>query len=114
MTMTKADIVERIYDKVGYSKKEATEIVESIFEVVKRRLEKGEKVKVSGFGNFVVNEKRPRKGRNPQTGEEIVITGRRVLTFKASQILKKTMNEAAETPAGGPPAVAAEDGTPSE
>lgn len=92
MTMTKADIVERIYEKVGFSKKEATEIVESLFEVVKRRLEAGEKVKVSGFGNFVVNEKRPRKGRNPQTGEEIVITGRRVLTFKASQVLKKTMN----------------------
>src|SRR5262249_21285604 len=92
MTMTKADIVERIYEKVGFSKKEATGIVESLFEVVKRRLEQGEKVKVSGFGNFVVNEKRPRKGRNPQTGEEIVITGRRVLTFKASQVLKKTMN----------------------
>jgi integration host factor subunit alpha len=96
--MTKADIVERIYEKVGYSKKEATEIVESIFEVVKRRLEKGEKVKVSGFGNFVVNEKRPRKGRNPQTGEAIVITGRRVLTFKASQVLKKTMNDGVEEP----------------
>ena len=53
---------------------------------------KGEKVKISGFGNFVVNAKRPRKGRNPQTGEEIVISGRKVLTFKASQVLKKTMN----------------------
>jgi integration host factor subunit alpha len=92
MTMTKADIVERIYEKVGFSKKEATEVVESIFELVKRRLEQGEKVKISGFGNFAVNEKRPRKGRNPQTGEEIVISGRRVLTFKASQVLKKTMN----------------------
>jgi integration host factor subunit alpha len=98
MTMTKADIVERIYEKVGFSKKEATEIVESIFEVVKRRLEQGEKVKVSGFGNFVVNEKRPRKGRNPQTGEEIVISGRRVLTFKASQVLKKTMNDGVAPP----------------
>src|SRR5437667_173985 len=77
MTMTKADIVERIYEKVGFSKKEATEVVESIFELVKERLEQGEKVKISGFGNFVVNEKRPRKGRNPQTGEEIVISGRR-------------------------------------
>src|SRR5437870_646422 len=94
MTMTKADIVERIYERVGFSKKEATEVVESIFELVKRHLERGEKVKVSGFGNFVVNEKRPRKGRNPQTGEEIVISGRRVLTFKASQVLKKTMNGA--------------------
>src|SRR5256886_13892183 len=100
MTMTKADIVERIYEKVGFSKKEATEVVESIFEMVKRRLERGEKVKISGFGNFVVNEKRPRKGRNPQTGEEIVISGRRVLTFKASQVLKKTMN------GGGPPPAA--------
>src|SRR5439155_1390460 len=61
MTMTKADIVERIYEKVGFSKKEATEVVESIFELVKRRLERGEKVKISGFGNFVVNEKRRRK-----------------------------------------------------
>jgi integration host factor subunit alpha len=104
MTMTKADIVERIYEQVGFSKKEATEIVESIFEVVKRRLEQGEKVKVSGFGNFVVNEKRPRKGRNPQTGDEIVITGRRVLTFKASQVLKKTMNGDGTPSAGGQPA----------
>ena len=77
--MTKADIVERIYEKVGFSKKEATDIVESIFEIIKKRLENGEKVKVSGFGNFVINAKRPRKGRNPQTGEENVITGRRVL-----------------------------------
>ncbi len=92
MTMTKADIVERIYEKVGFSKKEATEVVESVFEIVKRRLEQGEKVKLSGFGNFVVNEKRPRKGRNPQTGEELVISQRRVLTFKASQVLKKVMN----------------------
>jgi integration host factor subunit alpha len=90
--MTKGDIVERIYDKVGFSKKEANDVVESIFEVIKLRLEDGEKVKISGFGNFVVNQKRPRKGRNPQTGEEITITGRRVLTFKASHVLKKSMN----------------------
>ena len=90
--MTKADIVERIYERVGFSKKEAADVVESIFEVVKTRLEDGEKVKISGFGNFVINEKRPRKGRNPQTGGEIVITGRRVLTFKPSQVLKRTIN----------------------
>jgi integration host factor subunit alpha len=96
MTMTKADIVERIYEKIGFSKKEATEVVEAVFEIVKRCLEGGQKVKISGFGNFVVHEKRPRKGRNPQTGEEIVITGRKVLSFKASQVLKKTMN--GETP----------------
>jgi len=90
--MTKADIVERIYERVGFSKKEAADVVESIFEVIKARLEAGEKVKVSGFGNFVINEKRPRKGRNPQTGEEIIISGRRVLTFKPSQVLKRTIN----------------------
>jgi integration host factor subunit alpha len=90
--MTKADIVERIYERVGFSKKEAADVVETIFEVVKTRLQDGEKVKISGFGNFVINEKRPRKGRNPQTGGEIVITGRRVLTFKPSQVLKRTIN----------------------
>ncbi|MCK6555479.1 integration host factor subunit alpha [Candidatus Binatia bacterium] len=90
--MTKGDIVERIYEKIGFSKKEASEVVESVFEIIKNRLGRGEKVKISGFGNFVVNAKRPRKGRNPQTGDEITISGRRVLTFKASQVLKKTMN----------------------
>jgi len=90
--MTKADIVERIYEKVGFSKKEATEVVEAIFELLKKRLERSEKVKISGFGNFVINEKRPRKGRNPQTGDEIVISGRRVLSFKPSQVLKRTIN----------------------
>ena len=90
--MTKADIVERIYEKVGFSKKEATDVVESIFEIIKGQLEQGEKVKISGFGNFVINAKRPRKGRNPQTGEEIVISGRRVLSFKPSPVLKKAIN----------------------
>ena len=94
MAMTKAEIVGRIYEKVGFSKKEATEVVEAIFEVIKECLAKGEKVKISGFGNFVVHVKRPRKGRNPQTGTEIVITGRRVLSFKPSQVLKKNLNAA--------------------
>lgn len=90
--MTKANIIARIYEKVGFSKKEAADVVEAIFEIIKSCLEKGEKVKISGFGNLVVNSKRPRKGRNPQTGEEMIIVGRKVLTFKASQILKKTLN----------------------
>jgi len=92
VTMTKGDIVERVHEKIGFSKKDAGDVVESVFEIIKARLESGEKVKISGFGNFVVNEKRPRKGRNPQTGGDIVISGRRVLTFKASQVLKKDMN----------------------
>jgi integration host factor subunit alpha len=90
--MTKADIVERIYEKVGFSKKEATDVVESIFELLKGRLQQGEKVKISGFGNFIINTKRPRKGRNPQTGDEIIISGRRVLSFKPSPVLKKSIN----------------------
>jgi integration host factor subunit alpha len=90
--MTKADIVARIYEKVGFSKKDATDVVEATFEIIKTSLEKGDKVKLSGFGNFIVNSKRPRKGRNPQTGEAITIVGRKVLTFKASQILKKDLN----------------------
>jgi integration host factor subunit alpha len=94
MTMTKADIIERIHERVGFSKKEASEVVESVFEVMKNRLEEGDTVKLSGFGKFVINDKVPRKGRNPQSGEEIVITGRRVLSFKPSQVLKKTINSA--------------------
>ena len=92
MTMTKADLVDRIYEKAGYPKKDATEVVESVFELLKQCLAQGEKVKISGFGNFVVHAKRPRKGRNPQTGEEITISARRVLTFKPSQVLKNALN----------------------
>jgi integration host factor subunit alpha len=96
--MTKADIVERIYERARASKKDASEVVDIVFELIKARLERGEKVKLSGFGNFVVHEKRPRKGRNPQTGEEIVISGRRVLSFKASQVLKSTINGGTSSP----------------
>ena len=91
--MTKADIVENVYEKVGgFSKKEAAEIVETVFDTIKETLERGEKIKISGFGNFVVRDKNARAGRNPQTGEEIVISARRVLTFKPSQVLKNALN----------------------
>ena len=91
--MTKADIVETIYERVGFSKKESAELVETIFEVIKEALVRGEKVKFSGFGNFIVREKNARKGRNPQTGEEIQLAARRVLTFKPSLVLKTVLNE---------------------
>ena len=91
--MTKAEIIEQIYEKVGFSKKESAEIVEMVFDIMKETLEKGEKIKISGFGNFVVRQKRPRIGRNPQTGEEIEITSRRILTFKPSQVLKSSIND---------------------
>jgi integration host factor subunit alpha len=96
--MTKADIITRIYEKIGFSKKDATDVVEATFDIIKGCLENSEKVKISGFGNFVVNTKRPRKGRNPQTGDEIIIVGRKVLTFKASQILKKSLNNISSSP----------------
>ena len=93
--MTKADIIEAVYEKVGgFSKKEAAEIVESVFNQIKETLERGEKIKISGFGNFIVREKKARIGRNPQTGEEITISARRVLTFKPSQVLKNILTPA--------------------
>lgn len=94
--MTKAEIIEQIYEKVGFSKKESAEIVEMVFDTMKETLERGEKIKISGFGNFVVRQKRPRIGRNPQTGEEIEICARRVLTFRPSQVLKAALNKDAD------------------
>jgi len=91
--MTKAGIVEAIYEKVGITKTESLDVVESVFEILKEVLETGEPVKISGFGTFRVKEKNQRKGRNPQTGERITIAARSVLTFKPSQILKHSMNE---------------------
>lgn len=91
--MTKADIIEAVYEQIGFSKKEAAEVVELVFETMKDTLAEGEKIKISGFGNFVVREKRARVGRNPQTGDKITITERRVLTFKPSQVLKDSLNE---------------------
>lgn len=94
--MTKAEIVQAIYARVGgFSKKESADIVDLVFEMMKETLSRGEKIKVSGFGNFVLRDKRQRPGRNPQTGDPIKISERRVLTFKASQILKQALNKAA-------------------
>ncbi len=91
-TITKADIVHKVYDKIGFSKKEASELVELVFGSLKDQLSAGQKVKISGFGNFVVREKKERVGRNPQTGEQIKISARRVLTFRPSQVLKAMLN----------------------
>ena len=91
--MTKADIVQVIYGRLGgFSKKEAADLVDLVFETMKETLGRGEKIKISGFGNFVLRDKRRRQGRNPQTGKPIVITERRVMSFKASQILKQGLN----------------------
>jgi integration host factor subunit alpha len=90
--MTKADIVERIHQKIGFSKKESAEMVETVFSIIKGTLETGEKIKIAGFGNFVVKQKSDRRGRNPQTGDTITIAARRILTFKPSQVLKNAIN----------------------
>ncbi len=89
MSLTKADIVERVYKEAGFSKKEASDLVDLVFKVIKDTLARGEKVKISGFGNFSIRDKASRVGRNPQTGEAMEISARRVLTFKPSQVLKE-------------------------
>ena len=92
-TMTKADIIENVYESVGgFPKKDASQIVEAVFDIIKDTLARGEKIKLSGFGNLVVRDKNSRIGRNPQTGDEITISARRVLTFKPSQVLKNALN----------------------
>ncbi len=92
MTLTKADLVEAVYNKVGFTKRESTDVVEMVFNIMKETLGRGEKIKVTGFGNFELRDKRARAGRNPQTGEVIEISARRVLTFKPSRALKDAVN----------------------
>jgi len=92
-TLTKADIVDSVHRRIGFSKKDSSEITEKVFEAIKKSLERGEHVKLSGFGKFEVRQKYSRRGRNPQTGEEIQIAPRKVLSFKASQILRQALIE---------------------
>jgi integration host factor subunit alpha len=92
--MNKADLIEKISLMTTFTKKESSEIVDRVFDIVRSTLEAGENIKIAGFGNFEVKEKAARRGRNPKTGEVIEIAPRRVLTFKPSQILKKSINEA--------------------
>ena len=80
--MTKAELVEIVSEKTAFTRQESAEFVEQVFEIIKETLEKGEKIKISGFGNFVVREKRPRRGRNPKTGEEMTIAERRERTLQ--------------------------------
>ncbi|KAB0669001.1 integration host factor subunit alpha [Oryzomonas sagensis] len=90
--MTKADIAKRIQDKLRVTTKEALELFESVIELMKETLDSGETLKIAGFGSFVVKQKNPRRGRNPQTGESIMLNGRRVVTFKSSVLLRKAVN----------------------
>jgi integration host factor subunit alpha len=86
--MTKADLVEEIFEKIGLSKKEAQEIIEILFDTMKQAFIEGESIKLSGFGTFNVRQKMSRRGRNPKTGEDLEITPRRVITFRTSNQLK--------------------------
>ena len=92
-TLTKAKLAELLHERVGVTKKEAGDLVDEMFGLMRDRLTEGEKVKISGFGNFVVRDKSARRGRNPQTNEEIIIARRRVLTFRPSAVLRATLND---------------------
>jgi integration host factor subunit alpha len=88
MALTKADMAEKLFEELGLNKREAKELVEVFFDELRDALERGEVIKLSGFGNFVLRDKNQRPGRNPKTGEEIPITARRVVTFRPGQKLK--------------------------
>jgi integration host factor subunit alpha len=91
--MTKADIVQALYTRVGgFSKQECADLVDLVFETMKELLGRGEQLKLSGFGKFVLRDKETRRGRNPQTGVPITIAGRRVVSFKPSPVLKEMLN----------------------
>ena len=92
MTLTKSQIVDNIAEKNGFTKRESTEAVETILELIKSTLAFGEDVLISGFGKFCVKEKRERRGRNPATGEEMILAPRRIVTFKCSGKLKDRIN----------------------
>ncbi|OCN12723.1 integration host factor subunit alpha [Serratia marcescens] len=94
MALTKAEMSEHLFEKLGLSKRDAKDLVELFFEEVRRALENGEQVKLSGFGNFDLRDKNQRPGRNPKTGEDIPITARRVVTFRQGQKLKSRVENA--------------------
>ncbi|MBV8666911.1 MAG: integration host factor subunit alpha [Burkholderiaceae bacterium] len=97
-TLTKAELAELLFEQVGLNKREAKDMVETFFDEIRNALERGEAVKLSGFGNFQLRDKPQRPGRNPKTGEEIPITARRVVTFHASQKLKGMVEVAINKP----------------
>jgi len=93
MTLTKDHLVSSIGDRLGISKFESSRLVESVLETVKSSLTSGEDVLISGFGKFIVKEKASRRGRNPQTGEDLTLEPRRVVTFKCSSVMRDRIND---------------------
>jgi integration host factor subunit alpha len=100
-TITRAHLSEAVYQEVGLSRNESADLVESVLNEVAESLAKGETVKISSFGSFSVRQKGQRVGRNPKTGEEVPIQPRRVLVFRASNVLKSRINEASGGQGGG-------------
>ncbi|OZB06188.1 integration host factor subunit alpha [Pseudidiomarina marina] len=94
MALTKAEMAEHLFEKFGLNKRDAKDLVENFFEEIRRALESGEEVKLSGFGNFELRTKNQRPGRNPKTGEDIPISARRVVTFRPGQKLKQRVSTA--------------------
>ena len=92
MTVTKEYLIESVYHNVGCSKNKSIELVESILEIMKSTLESGEDVLISGFGKFCVKKKNERKGRNPQTGDDLILNAKRIVTFRCSSVLRDKMN----------------------
>lgn len=92
MTLTKARIVESIQNQIGFPKTKSSELIETLIEILKRTLASGEDVLFSGFGRFCVKEKKERKGRNPSTGEDLILKPRKVVTFKCSGKLRERVN----------------------
>ena len=93
MSLTKAEIIEKLHQETGLSKNQAGDALKDIIDIIKNSLETGEDVLISGFGRFAVKEKRPRKGRNPATGKSIMLDGRKVVSFKCSGVLKDRLNK---------------------
>ena len=93
MALTKADIVDSIMDQIGFTKNQSSDVTETLFEIIKRTLASGEDVLVSGFGKFCVKEKQERRGRNPETGDAMMLKPRRVVTFKCSGKLRRKINQ---------------------
>ncbi len=100
MALTKAHIVEAVTEPIGYPKNQSFDTVETLLEIIKRSLESGEDVMISGFGKFCVKEKKQRKGRNPSTGEDMMLVPRKVVTFKCSRKLREKINGKQHEPNG--------------
>ena len=93
MTLTKAQIIDAIPEELGISRKKSVEIVETLLEIIKRQMENGEDVLISGFGKFCIKEKKSRRGRNPATGSDMMLDKRRVVVFRCSKLLRDKINQ---------------------